>query len=654
MKIRVGEVNTKFVAFLAIVAAFATVLTIGVGTAQAAVGGPTCNVPTDYPTIQAAVNDPGCSTINVAAGTYTENVVINRTLTLNGAQAGFGACGRVASESIVTPLNPLVRTLELQGSLGVTIVINGFTFLGGTRAIESTTGPINGLQLLNNRIRGFTDNGVFLNDNGINITVDQNEIDGTAKVGSGALFHLDQDNFDGFWFTNNCVMNGHGTPPGSGTGFFVDGTRNVDHGTAGSRIPLFSGNFIDNNGTGVNLGRKAWGDGPITGNTFSNNLFDGLQGGPRNSLITKNTFANNGGNGLGLTGFGGATDSTRGAQFNTITQNCFTGNGLTNAGAGISFSASQFPGTISTNHTNQNNIFGNAFGARYNGTETIDAEQNWWGSPTGPFNLMNNPTGTGNAVSDNVDAYPFLTSVAAGTPCTPLPLATLTLSPPTATNDVDTQHTVTATVEDMNGNPVPNVIVRFTVTGSVNTSGMCTTNTSGQCTFTYTGPALPGADVITAFADTNSNGTQDAGEPDGAATKVWTVPVSTPLCQVDVTYGGWIHASNGDRANFGGNAKVDSQSNPLGQEEYQDQGPAQPMNVHSINVLAVVCPGDPPTEASIFGEATIDGAGSFIYRIDVEDHGESGRGLDKYQIRLSNGYDSGDQLLEGGNIQIHK
>src|SRR5207249_10540975 len=51
------------------------------------------------------------------------------------------------------------------------------------------------------------------------------------KVGSGALFHLDQDNFDGFWFTNNCVMNGHGTPPGSGTGFFVDGTRNVDHGT---------------------------------------------------------------------------------------------------------------------------------------------------------------------------------------------------------------------------------------------------------------------------------------------------------------------------------------------------------------------------------------------------------------------------------------
>ena len=234
----------------------------------------------------------------------------------------------------------------------------------------------------------------------------------------------------------------------------------------------------------------------------------------------------------------------------------------------------------------------------------------------------------------------------------PGPPATLTLSPLTATNDVDTQHTVTATVKDVTMNPVPNIIVRFSVTGSVNTTGSCTTNTSGQCSFTYTGPALPGADAITAFADTNNNNMQDVGEPTAAATKVWTVPLSTPLCEVDVTYGGWIHANNGDKANFGGNAKADSQGNPQGQEEYQDKGPVQPMDVHSINVLAVICPT--PTEASIFGDATIDGAGSFSYRIDVEDHGEPGKGVDKYQIRLSNGYDSGDQLLEGGNIQIHK
>ena len=269
----------------------------------------------------------------------------------------------------------------------------------------------------------------------------------------------------------------------------------------------------------------------------------------------------------------------------------------------------------------------------------------WWGrSAANALGLRPGGTTTTNAL--------LFAAAPNAPPPFPGPPATLTLSPLTATNDVDTQHTVTATVKDVTMNPVPNIIVRFSVTGSVNTTGSCTTNTSGQCSFTYTGPALPGADAITAFADTNNNNMQDVGEPTAAATKVWTVPLSTPLCEVDVTYGGWIHANNGDKANFGGNAKADSQGNPQGQEEYQDKGPVQPMNVHSINVLAVICPT--PTEASIFGDATIDGAGSFSYRIDVEDHGEPGKGVDKYQIRLSNGYDSGDQFLEGGNVQIHK
>jgi hypothetical protein len=35
------------------------------------------------------------------------------------------------------------------------------------------------------------------------------------------------------------------------------------------------------------------------------------------------------------------------------------------------------------------------------------------------------------------------------------------------------------------------------------------------------------------------------------------------------------------------------------------------------------------------------------------DNGEPGVGVDRYEIRLSNGYDSGLQILQGGNIQIH-
>ena len=99
--------------------------------------------------------------------------------------------------------------------------------------------------------------------------------------------------------------------------------------------------------------------------------------------------------------------------------------------------------------------------------------------------------------------------------------ATLTLNPPAATNPVDSQHCVTATVQDASGNPVTNVAVRFQVIGSVNTSGSATTGANGEATFCYFGPPLPGADTITAFADSNDNNVQDPGEPSGVATKTW-------------------------------------------------------------------------------------------------------------------------------------
>jgi hypothetical protein len=122
--------------------------------------------------------------------------------------------------------------------------------------------------------------------------------------------------------------------------------------------------------------------------------------------------------------------------------------------------------------------------------------------------------------------------------------------------------------------------------------------------------------------------------------------VSTPGCKV--TYGGRIEAANGDKATFGGNAKADGLT---GEQNYQDHGPAADMHVKSVDVDAVVCSAD-GTSASIFGTATIDGSGSFDYRIDLVDLGEPGTD-DRYRIRLSNGYDSGSQLLEGGNVQIH-
>jgi hypothetical protein len=232
----------------------------------------------------------------------------------------------------------------------------------------------------------------------------------------------------------------------------------------------------------------------------------------------------------------------------------------------------------------------------------------------------------------------------------PGPPNTVVLTPPADTNPVGTQHTVTATVRDVFANPTPGITVRFTVTGAATASGSCTTNAAGQCDFTYAGPELPGVDVITAYADSDSDGTQDAGEPDGAAEKTWVLPVSTPLCEVIISDGGRITANNGDKATFGGNAKVSQSGQASGEQTYRDHGPAQPFHFKSIEVLAVTCSAD-RKDANIYGRGTVDGSGNHFFLIQVRDAGKAGKN-DTYRILIANGYDSGVHRLEGGNISI--
>jgi DNA-binding beta-propeller fold protein YncE len=123
------------------------------------------------------------------------------------------------------------------------------------------------------------------------------------------------------------------------------------------------------------------------------------------------------------------------------------------------------------------------------------------------------------------------------------------------------------------------------------------------------------------------------------------VLVSTVGCRV---FGhGRITAANGDRASFRGLAVA---SPPRGAELYRDNGPANPMRVRSSSVDAVTCNTD-ATRASVFGKATINGAGSVEYRIDVQLAATTG-GNDTYRIRLSNGYDSGSQPIRHGDTDI--
>lgn len=119
---------------------------------------------------------------------------------------------------------------------------------------------------------------------------------------------------------------------------------------------------------------------------------------------------------------------------------------------------------------------------------------------------------------------------------------TLTLTPRAATNQVNTPHTVTATVRNQFGQPVQGANVDFQITQGPNAglvqAGMtdATTDANGNATFTYTS-SVTGQDTIVACSETggSENDTCNAGEPTATAFKTWqTGPVTTNAVALDM------------------------------------------------------------------------------------------------------------------------
>jgi len=161
------------------------------------------------------------------------------------------------------------------------------------------------------------------------------------------------------------------------------------------------------------------------------------------------------------------------------------------------------------------------------------------------------------------------------------------------------------------------------------------------------------SDIIGVTVGGNRYGWFVQNEFDGLAidNSFRTGTLSTPGCEIKINDGGSIVALNGDQGTFGGNAKVSLSGATSGQQEYQDHGPLQPLSFKAITVTAVICSTD-RTSAEIYGTGTVNGTGSYEYRIRLTDNGEPGTS-DKYGIVIPGvGYASGDQTLKGGNVQI--
>ena len=100
-------------------------------------------------------------------------------------------------------------------------------------------------------------------------------------------------------------------------------------------------------------------------------------------------------------------------------------------------------------------------------------------------------------------------------------LASLVISPKTATNPINTQHCVIGTTKDQNSNPLAGIRVDFAVTGTHTIGGFKFSDVLGKAEFCYTGNTV-GTDAITA----------SVGNLSDTAAKIWT-NVQVPRCDVN-------------------------------------------------------------------------------------------------------------------------
>jgi hypothetical protein len=121
-----------------------------------------------------------------------------------------------------------------------------------------------------------------------------------------------------------------------------------------------------------------------------------------------------------------------------------------------------------------------------------------------------------------------------------------------------------------------------------------------------------------------------------------------------VTGGGQI----GDGLVFDFNAQPDSNNSFKGNLNYKDKTNNIDLKSTSITFVSILIDNK---HATIKGTAMVNGISGYTFRVDMEDNGEPGIGVDRFRIRLSgptnydsNAFAANGGLLTAGNIQTHK
>jgi len=334
-----------------------------------------------YKTIQGGIDNVAAGgTVHVAAGTYNENVNVDKTgLILAGDDKN-------------------TTTIDAGGS-GVVV------------AITADDVTVSGFTVTGSGSTPLADGGIGLS--GITgCTIEDNIVGNNGGIGIG-LQGADSNTIQGNTLNLNSI---------AGIGLLTSDNNIVESNISTGTLGVNTG--VDYKGYGIVLDYTSTGN-TVNGNTFSANEVDGVYfgEGSNGNTLTNNTITDNGKTGgvdsNGIYFWNSDDNTVTGntitgnlasgmqlfeSQNNEITENTITGNNV-DARAGEGGILIQSDDISSTgNVINFNNIAGNT----YYGINTdiaVDAENNWWGTDDGPSGAG---PGSGDAVTANVDYDPWL------------------------------------------------------------------------------------------------------------------------------------------------------------------------------------------------------------------------------------------------------
>ena len=345
---------------------------------------------------------PGISLWSSAGG-YTNASISNVFVSRNFVSLNTG----VGINLLISNVGDLTRLCEVTIS-GNSVFSNGAT---GISMINSggKTSYVNNAIIRNNTLSSNNGYGVQLSSGSITSDSISDVVVSLNKVSSNTMSGIHIHSYSGSPYYSGET---------SSLSYLV-AEDNIVTLNKGDGISLYSGSEYSSSVSDVVISR----------NNISSNIENGIEIGSHGGklrylydvVVSNNTLLLYGNNGIDLNGA-----HLEGVSFDTELQNNLLSAGLKGihiAGSIVthliknSISYNSLYGIIydgsRNNSAHQNDIYRNNYGMNVTNGATVDAENNYWSDPNGPYHPSLNPTGKGNSVNGNgvdLDFIPFLSA----------------------------------------------------------------------------------------------------------------------------------------------------------------------------------------------------------------------------------------------------